>query len=263
MKYKPKKSLGQNFLINKNIIKEIVKIGKLQKNISVIEIGPGTGNLTEEILKSNPRNFYAIEKDEILFKDLKNKFKNNIKLINKDVLEIDWQKFGDNQYIVFGNLPYNISSKLLINWLRLNNLNLIFKKLILMFQKEVADRIVADVNSSKYGRLSILTSWKMDAKKIMDIEADNFYPKPKVQSSLVYFEPKQEFYKFNNSICLERVTDIFFQNKRKMIKKPLKLLFDNSKQIVKKFNLDENCRPQNIKPFTFFELSKEYENQNC
>ena len=262
MKYKPKKSLGQNFLINKNIIKEIVKIGKLQKNISVIEIGPGTGNLTEEILKSNPRNFYAIEKDEILFKDLKNKFKNNIKLINKDVLEIDWQKFGDNQYIVFGNLPYNISSKLLINWLRLNNLNLIFKKLILMFQKEVADRIVADVNSNKYGRLSILTSWKMDAKKIMDIEGDNFYPKPKVQSSLVYFEPKKDYYKFNNSICLERVTDIFFQNKRKMIKKPLKLLFDNSKQIIKRFNLDENCRPQNIKPFTFFELAKEYENQN-
>ena len=263
MRYKPKKSLGQNFLINKDIIKEIVKIGELKNNIPVIEIGPGTGNLTEEILKSNPRNLYAIEKDKLLFNDLKNKFKNNIKLINKDVLKIDWQMFCDNQYIVFGNLPYNISSKLLINWLRLNNLNLIFKKLILMFQKEVADRIVADVNSSKYGRLSILTSWKMDAKKIMDIDADNFYPKPKVRSSLVYFEPKQNYYKFNNSICLEKVTDIFFQNKRKMIKKPLKLLFNNSKQIVEKFNLDENCRPQNIKPFTFFELSKEYENQNC
>tara|TARA_B100001121_G_scaffold100131_1_gene88740 strand:+ start:2007 stop:2798 length:792 start_codon:yes stop_codon:yes gene_type:complete len=262
MRYKPKKSLGQNFLINKDIIKEIVKIGELKNNIPVIEIGPGTGNLTEEILKSNPRNLYAIEKDKLLFNDLKNKFKNNIKLINKDVLKIDWQMFCDNQYIVFGNLPYNISSKLLINWLRLNNLNLIFKKLILMFQKEVADRIVADVNSSKYGRLSILTSWKMDAKKIMDIDADNFYPKPKVRSSLVYFEPKQNYYKFNNSICLEKVTDIFFQNKRKMIKKPLKLLFNNSKQIVEKFNLDENCRPQNIKPFTFFELSKEYENQN-
>ena len=258
----PKKSLGQNFLIDKDIIKEIVKIGELKNNIPVIEIGPGTGNLTEEILKSNPRNLYAIEKDKLLFNDLKNKFKNNIKLINKDVLKIDWQMFCDNQYIVFGNLPYNISSKLLINWLRLNNLNLIFKKLILMFQKEVADRIVADVNSSKYGRLSILTSWKMDAKKIMDIDADNFYPKPKVRSSLVYFEPKQNYYKFNNSICLEKVTDIFFQNKRKMIKKPLKLLFNNSKQIVEKFNLDENCRPQNIKPFTFFELSKEYENQN-
>ena len=262
MRYKPKKSLGQNFLIDKDIIKEIVKIGELKNNIPVIEIGPGTGNLTEEILKSNPRNLYAIEKDKLLFNDLKNKFKNNIKLINKDVLKIDWQMFCDNQYIVFGNLPYNISSKLLINWLRLNNLNLIFKKLILMFQKEVADRIVADVNSSKYGRLSILTSWKMDAKKIMDIDADNFYPKPKVRSSLVYFEPKQNYYKFNNSICLEKVTDIFFQNKRKMIKKPLKLLFNNSKQIVEKFNLDENCRPQNIKPFTFFELSKEYENQN-
>ena len=131
-----------------------------------------------------------------------------------------------------------------------------------MFQKEVADRIVADVNSNKYGRLSILTSWKMKAQKIMDIDADSFYPKPKVQSSLVYFEPKKNYYKFDNSICLEKVTDIFFQNKRKMIKKPLKLLFHNSKQIVEKFKLNENCRPQNIKPFTFFEISKEYEKQN-
>ena len=131
-----------------------------------------------------------------------------------------------------------------------------------MFQKEVADRIVADVNSNKYGRLSILTSWKMKAQKIMDIDADSFYPKPKVQSSLVYFEPKKNYYKFDNSICLEKVTDIFFQNKRKMIKKPLKLLFQNSKQIVDKFKLNENCRPQNINPFTFFEISKEYEKQN-
>ena len=262
MKYKPKKSLGQNFLINKNIVKEIIKIGKLQNNFSVIEIGPGTGNLTEEILKNNPRNFYAIEKDGTLFNNLKNKFKTNIKLINEDVLKVDWQKFSNNQYIVFGNLPYNISSKILINWIRLNNLNSIFKKLILMFQKEVADRIVADVNSSKYGRLSILTSWKMDAKKIMDIDPDNFYPKPKVQSSLVYFEPKKNYFKFDNSIYLEKVTDIFFQNKRKMIKKPLKILFHNSKHIIEKFELDENCRPQNIKPSIFFEISKEYEKQN-
>ncbi len=262
MKYKPKKSLGQNFLINQNIIKEIVRIGKLQNDFSVIEIGPGTGNLTEEILKSNPKNFYAIEKDRILFNKLRNKFKTNINLINEDVLKIDWQKFSNNQYIVFGNLPYNISSKILINLIRLNNLSLIFKKLILMFQKEVADRIVADVNSNKYGRLSILTSWKMKAQKIMDIDADSFYPKPKVKSSLVYFEPIKNFYKFDNSIYLEKVTDIFFQNKRKMIKKPLKLLFQNSKQIVDKFKLNENCRPQNINPFTFFEISKEYEKQN-
>ena len=130
-----------------------------------------------------------------------------------------------------------------------------------MFQKEVADRIVANVNSSKYGRLTILTNWKMNTKKIMDIEPINFYPKPKVKSSLVYFEPKNKFFNFNNSKNLEKVTDIFFQNKRKMIKKPLNILFKQSSKIIDKLNLNEKSRPQNLSPELFFKISKEYEKE--
>jgi len=257
----PKKSLGQNFLLNENIINDIVKLGQITTNSTVIEIGPGTGSLTKEILKKKPKNFFAIEKDENLYLQLKDKFKSNIKLINEDVLKIKWQNFGVDQSIVFGNLPYNISAKILIDWIRLNNLNILYKKFILMFQKEVADRITASVNSSKYGRLSILTNWKMTARKIMDIEPENFFPKPKVKSSLVYFEPKTSFFNFNNSLNLERVTDVFFQNKRKMIKKPLNILFKDSSKIIKKLNLDEKCRPQNLDPLTFFKISREYEQE--
>ena len=130
-----------------------------------------------------------------------------------------------------------------------------------MFQKEVADRIISRVDTTNYGRLSILTDWKLKAKKIMDIDPDNFYPKPKVKSSLVYFEPKDNFFTFKNSKNLEKVTNIFFQNKRKMIKKPLNILFKNSSKIIKKINLDEKSRPQNINPLTFFKISKEYENE--
>tara|TARA_B100000029_G_scaffold511828_1_gene606868 strand:- start:599 stop:1390 length:792 start_codon:yes stop_codon:yes gene_type:complete len=257
----PKKSLGQNFLLNRDIIKKIVELGEITNDSTIIEIGPGTGNLTEEILKKKPKKFIAIEKDEDLYQKLKKKFKSDLELINQDVLTINWEVFSKQKVLVFGNLPYNISAKLLIDWTRLNNLNNIFKKFILMFQKEVADRIVADVNSSKYGRLTILTDWKMNSKKIMDINPDNFFPKPKVKSSLVYFEPKKKYFIFKNLKNLELVTNIFFQNKRKMIKKPLNILFKDSKKIIKKLNLDEKSRPQNVDTSTFFKISKEYENQ--
>ena len=261
MKVVPKKSLGQNLLQNKNIINKIIELGQISNDSYVIEIGPGTGKLTEEIIKKKPKNFLAIEKDTNLYRKLKIKYKSNLDLINQDVLKIDWDKFSNHHNIVYGNLPYNISAKLLINWIKLNNLNLLFQKFILMFQKEVADRIVADVNSNKYGRLSILTNWKMKVKKIMDIEPENFFPKPKVKSSIVYFEPKNNFFNFRNPNNLEKVTNIFFQNRRKMIKKPLNILFQNSSKIIEKLNLDEKSRPQNLNPQTFFKISKEFENE--
>ena len=261
MKIVPKKALGQNFLLNKEIIKEIVKLGNISNDSIVIEVGPGTGNLTEEILQKKPKKFIAIEKDEALSNNLKKRFNSGVEIINKDVLSIKWEDFLINDCLVFGNLPYNISAKLLIDWIRLKDLNKIFKKLILMFQKEVADRIVAEVNTNKYGRLSIMTDWKMSANKIMDIDKENFFPKPKVKSSLICFKPKTKFYYFENSKNLENVTNIFFQNKRKMIKKPLNILFKDPKKIINHLSLDDRCRPQNLDPLTFFKISKEYENE--
>ncbi len=259
MNIAPKKYLGQNFLLNSEIINKIVELGEINKESNIIEIGPGTGNLTVELIKKKPRSFIAIEKDKYLYNQLKEKFNSNLEIINQDALKINWEKYLNQNILLFGNLPYNISAKLLINWIRLNKLNRIFKKFILMFQKEVADRIIADVNSGKYGRLTILTKWKMNVKKIMDIEPENFFPVPKVKSSLVYFEPKNSHFFFKNPQNLEKVTDIFFQNKRKMIKKPLNILFKDSNTIIKKLNLDIKLRPQNLNTSTFFKISKEYE----
>ena len=166
---KPKKSLGQNFLIDNNILNKIVNITKIE-NQNIFEIGPGTGNLTSLIKEKNPKKLYVIEKDNELVSVLNEKFKDSITIINEDILKFNEKKLTKDKLIVFGNLPYNISTEILCKWiLNLDNKNFWFESLILMFQKEVADRILAKFNTSSYGRLSILANWKLDIVKICDI----------------------------------------------------------------------------------------------
>ncbi len=259
MKIIPKKSLGQNFLIDKNTIQKICNAGNLSQNDIVLEIGPGTGNLTEYILQKSPKKFYIIEKDERLIKNLNEKFDDKLTIINEDILKCDLNLFSDRDLVIFGNLPYNISSQILVNFINYSSLQFSYKKLVLMFQKEVADRILAKDNSKNYGRLSIFSSWKLDIKKIMDIYPSSFFPKPKVMSSLLMFEPKLNYIKFKNSKNLEHITNVFFNQRRKMIKKPLNILFKNPKEIIDKLDLDINLRPQNLKKDTFYKICLFYE----
>ena len=255
----PKKSLGQNFLNDKNIIDIIVNTADIKKNDIVLEVGPGTGNLTEKILSKNPKKIFAVEKDTFLANKLNDKFKEKVNLINEDILIIDEKKYSNEPMIVFGNLPYNISTQILVKWIRYNNLNNIFKKFILMFQKEVAERIIAKTNSKNYGRLAVLSSWKLKIKKIIDVSPKSFYPVPKVKSTILLIEPKKEYFNLKNTKNLEHITNIFFNQRRKMIKKPLNILFKNSKEISKKLNIDINDRPQNLSSLKYFELCREYE----
>ena len=131
-----------------------------------------------------------------------------------------------------------------------------------MFQKEVADRIIAEHNTSKYGRLSILSNWKLNIKKIIDIKPESFSPRPKVDSSLLLLTPKKSFFKIKNPKNLEMITRIFFSQRRKMLKRPFNQIFKNSKLVSEKFNIDLNLRPQNLKPEIYFNLVKEYEDLN-
>ena len=186
---KAKKSLGQNFLIDKKILEKIVNATEIKDKI-ILEIGPGTGNLTSFIFKKNPKKYFAIEKDDKLVINLKKKFDNKLIIINEDVLKIDETSLFKDKVTVFGNLPYNISTEILSKWIINLKDNFWFEALILMFQKEVADRIIAEFNSPKYGRLSIICNWKLNIKKICDIEPNAFFPKPKVDSSLLFFYPK-------------------------------------------------------------------------
>ena len=255
---KAKKSLGQNFLIDKNILEKIVNIVDIKDKI-IIEIGPGTGNLTSFIINKNPKKFLVIEKDNNLAVDLKNKFKNHLTIINEDILKIDETTLFKDKVTVFGNLPYNISTEILSKWIINLKDNFWFDCLILMFQKEVADRIIAKFNTSNYGRLSIISNWKLKIQKICDIKPSSFNPKPKIDSSLLIFYPKTNFIKINNPNNLELITRIFFNQKRKMLKKPFNQLFNGDQKVLDKLKINLNLRPQNLNLETYYKLASEYE----
>ena len=256
---KAKKSLGQNFLIDKNILEKIVSTTEIF-NKTILEIGPGTGNLTSYILKKNPKKIFVIEKDSELSSDLVNKFYNQITIINEDVLKVDETKLFKEKVTVFGNLPYNISTEILSKWIINLKENFWFECLVLMFQKEVADRIIAEFNTSNYGRLSIICNWKLNIKKIFDIEPKAFSPTPKIQSSLLLFHPKQNFIKINDPDNLEKVTRVFFNQRRKMLKKPFNQLFNGDQKVLDRLKIDLNLRPQNLSADTYYKLTYEYEN---
>ena len=255
---KAKKSLGQNFLIDKNILAKIVNT-VIIKDKNILEIGPGTGNLTSFILDKKPKNFFVIEKDNELASDLAVRFNKKLIIFNKDVLEIDETKLFNEKLTVFGNLPYNISTEILNKWIINLKNNFWFDFLVLMFQKEVADRIIAEFNTSKYGRLSIICNWKLQIKKICDIKPESFSPKPKIDSTLLLFSPKKNFVKINNPDNLEQVTRVFFNQRRKMLKKPFNQLFNGNKRIINKLKIDLNLRPQNLSLDTYYKLICEYE----
>jgi len=259
MHIKAKKSLGQNFLIDRNILEQIVDTVDIT-NKEILEIGPGSGNLTTYILRKNPKKLHVIEKDDDLVLLLKEKFNDEIDIINEDVLKISENDISNEKLTVFGNLPYNISTEILSKWIVNLGKNFWFDSLVLMFQKEVADRIIAQCNTSKYGRLSILSNWKLNIKKIIDIKPESFSPRPKINSSLLLFTPRLDFFEIDNAKNLEMITRVFFSQRRKMLKKPFNQIFKNSKKVSEKFGIDLNLRPQNLKPEIYFNLVKEYEN---
>ena len=255
---KAKKSLGQNFLVDQNIIDKIINVLEL-KNKNILEIGPGTGNLTEGILKKSPKKVLVVEKDNNLASLLNEKFGNKIEIINKDILKINENLLSGQTLTVFGNLPYNISTEILCKWILNIEKKIWFDYLILMFQKEVANRIISNFNTKSYGRLTILANWRLDIKKICDVSPVSFKPKPKIDSTVLLFKPKKKFFLFKNSKNLEKITRIFFMHRRKMIKKPYHQLFNYNNDIASKIGVDIKSRPQNLDFETYFKLTKEYE----
>jgi len=256
---KAKKSLGQNFLIDREILEKIVSTTTIRDK-NILEVGPGTGNLTSFILKNNPKKMFVVEKDDDLAKNLNETFKDKLTIINDDILNIDENLLFKENVTVFGNLPYNVSTEILSKWIVNLKEDSWFDCLVLMFQKEVADRIIAKFNTSAYGRLSILSNWKLNIKKICDIKPKSFSPKPKIDSSLLLFTPKNNFFKIKDPKNLEKVTRIFFNQRRKMIRKPFNQLFNGDQKILDKLKIDLNLRPQNLDFNIYYHLTNLYEN---
>ena len=260
MKY-AKKSLGQNFLIDKNIINKIINLIKVEDR-NIIEIGPGKGALTDEILNRKPKSLILIEKDKFLSDKLKSKYMNfpSVKILNEDILNFDIEKNLLQDSVVFGNLPYNISSQILVKFLKFKKWPPKFKNLIFMFQKELGEKIVGKFKTKNYGRLSILTNYKLKFKEKFFVSAGCFFPKPKVTSVVIHFIPKENTQHDQNNIeKLEKLTNIFFSNRRKMINKNiLKIL--KYEDIKKLKYLDMRSRPEEIRPEIYYKLLKFIEN---
>ena len=257
-----KKSLGQNFLIDQNIINKIIKIKNIDNSKIILEIGAGYGNLTNKIIALNPKKIYAVEKDKKLASILKKKFINykNIEIVENDILNLIKEKKFEKNIIIFGNLPYNVSTQILASLLLLKDWPPWYDSLIFMFQKEVAERILAKNKSKKFGRLSVLCNWRMEVKKHFDISKNCFFPRPKIQSTLLSFKPKKNYkYKIKNPSNLENVTRILFSSRRKMINKNFKKLFKNNEDVAKDLNLSLNHRPEELSNEMFYKITMKYE----
>ncbi len=255
-----KKSLGQNFLIDKNVINKIINLTKI-KNREIIEIGSGKGALTDEILKRKPKSLKIIEKDENLCSYLKKKYhKNNIiKIFNKDILEFNLERILKNKSIIFGNLPYNISSQILVKIIKFKKFPPKFDDVVFMFQKELGEKIISKFPSKNYGRLSILTNYKLRIMEKFIISPNCFIPRPKVNSMIIHFKPKKNIlFNIKKIDNLEKVTNILFSNKRKMINKNIKKIL-NINEIKKISDLKTKCRPSEINPEIYYRITEIFE----
>ena len=256
----PKKSLGQNFLIDKNIIGKILNLFSI-KNRDIIEIGPGHGSLTDEIIKHKPKSLCLIEKDNMLSKKLKIKYKNNkeVKVYNKDILYFPLEKILQKNSAIIGNLPYNISSQILVKILRLKRWPPKFNDIIFMFQKELGEKIISKFPSKKYGRLSILSNFKLKKINNFLISPNCFFPRPKVYSMIIHFKPKSKIlYKIKNIKNLEKITNLIFASKRKMINKILKNIFSDSSNL-NRLKINTKLRPSDISPDIYYKITEIYE----
>ena len=252
------KSLGQNFLFDLNLTDKIVKKSE-PICPTVIEIGPGPGGLTRSILKKKPDVLYTIDKDkqsEKMLTEIKKKYKDRLIIITDDALHYPIWELGTPPRQVIANLPYNTGTKMLTLWLKhIQHFDL----LTLMFQKEVADRIIAKPGSKNYGRLSILTNWLTKSKKLFDIPSEAFIPRPKVISSVIQLQPLHKPLYNVSFESIEKITQIAFSQRRKMIKTSLKTL--NGGIILKELDISPSLRPENLSIIEFCKIAKKlYEN---
>ena len=255
-----KKALGQNFLFDLNLTRRIAREAGPFANRTVVEIGPGPGGLTRALLAEGAQKVIAIERDPRALPALAEiaaHYPGRLQVIEGDALEIDWRKLVDGPAQIVANLPYNIATPLLIGWLTDGPWPPWFSSLTLMFQKEVASRIAARPDTEAYGRLSVISQWRCEAKKLFDVNRSAFTPPPKVTSSIVHLVPRAVCEPACEVSKLERVTAAGFGQRRKMLRQSLKATFAKPEAVLAKLGLNPTARAETLSVADFARLAIE------
>ncbi len=240
----PKKSLGQNFIQNKDFILKLSTLIQSDNDTNIFEIGPGMGALTNQLIKKKFKNLYLIEKDFLLFQKLEDRFKNdkNIFVFNDDALDFNYEVINKNQKsLIIGNLPFNISSQLLINWIVNYKWPPFYSKMILMFQKEVANRIISRHNQKSYSRISVISQARCEVKVLLNAPSNIFFPKPKFDGTVLEFIPVNKYLDIDIS-NLQKLLRKSFEHRRKKIKTSLK----DYDYLLKRHGIDDGLRAENL-----------------
>ncbi|MCD4817471.1 MAG: 16S rRNA (adenine(1518)-N(6)/adenine(1519)-N(6))-dimethyltransferase RsmA [Candidatus Cloacimonetes bacterium] len=252
-----KKSLGQHFLKDKNIVKKIVRVAEVDENESVWEIGPGKGILTEELLETNC-NLTCFEIDEELYPILEDRFGNKIKLIKQDVLKANWKNLVSNEKIkIVANLPYQITSPILFKIIEFSDS---FSKITIMIQKEVAERIKSSPNTKQYGALSLKMQFHFDIKYEFTVRPQNFSPPPKVDSAVISLIPRKDKPNLENKSSFWQIVNVAFQNRRKMLRRNFRNLLNPEKIVLlqEKSGINLSKRAENLTENDFIQIYKSY-----
>jgi len=256
-----KKSLGQNFLLDLNLTGRIARAAGPLEGVTVVEIGPGPGGLTRALLANGAKRVVAVERDErciAALNEIATATPNRLTIISGDALEADVRpQLDGGRARVVANLPYNIATALLVHWLAADPWPPWFDGLTLMFQREVAERIVAAPGSKAYGRLSVISQWRCETKILFDVNPSAFVPPPKVTSSIVQFVPRQQPLACDRRV-LERVTGAAFGQRRKMLRQSLKSLGVNAGELLARAGIEPTKRAEEIPVAGFVALANEF-----
>jgi len=259
-----KKSLGQNFLLDLNLTARIARAAEPLENITVVEVGPGPGGLTRALLALGARRVIAIERDNraiAALEEIALRYAGRLEIVEGDALSIDpHEHLGPERARVVANLPYNIATALLVGWLTVEPWPPWYDHLLLMFQREVAERIVAVPGTKSYGRLSVLAGWRAEAKILFDVARSAFVPPPKVTSSIVRLTPRPEPLACD-ALALQRVTEAAFGQRRKMLRQNLKTLGVDVASLLAEAAIDPTSRAEEIPVEGFVALANVFSQQ--
>jgi 16S rRNA (adenine1518-N6/adenine1519-N6)-dimethyltransferase len=253
-----RKSLGQNFLLDLNLTRRIARAAGPLAGHSVIEVGPGPGGLTRALLAEGAQEVIAIEKDRRAIPALEEiaaVFPDRLTIVPSDALDFDWSTKAERPVKIVANLPYNIATALLVRWLSEERWPPWYRSMTLMFQKEVADRIIASPGSKAYGRLSVLAQWRSRPAKLFDVDRRAFTPPPKITSTVVQIVPTEPIVKGCRIEKLERLTAHAFGQRRKMLRSSLKGLVSDSDRFLVAAGIAPTLRAEQLTVADFCRLA--------